>query len=300
MQLILKFQNNNINYEFGCLDIAKPDTNLGLTITMDPGAISSFLSNTGTLNSVKYPQSDKSKFISFYLDNKILSLPLTITAPNQEILDTAKLALDSIINKNSITEFEVDKYLEINGVMTLKASYRFYGVFKKTIYTEFGNTGYKLFVEIEMTEPRFDKINRDDNGDIIANRQSIIMSQEGFKFPVKFPIKFGSQSNQLKINNNGNASVTPIVEFKNAGSEWKIITQKGLFFYSQTLFTGQNLILDVENQSAKINGLEKNAYCSGWENLILDVGINVWKFQVLNIQQDTEIIVKYFEKYHSL
>lgn len=301
MKLILKFKNNGINWQFGNLQKRQlPEINMGLIVDLGENAISGFLSNSGSLISVKYPQSDKSKFISFYLDNKILSIPLTITGANEEVLDIAKTSLDSVINKNDITEFEVDKYIDINGKETLRGSYRFFGIFKKMIYTEFGNEGYNLLVEIEMTEPRFDKINRDTNNNIIPNSISKIIKQQGLKFPIKFPVKFGGETNKLTIINKGNATVTPNIELKNAGSGWKIITNKGLFFYSQTLVRGQVLFLDVENQSATLNGFEKNVYCTGWENLVLEVGENTWNIQAQNTQSDTEITVKYFEKYHSL
>lgn len=305
MHLILEFEKTGQKWQVGSLlgvydfDFEN-GVNLGCDIDMDGASYAQFLSVKGTLTSDRYPQSDITKPISFYLDPKILVLNLSFTGASEAILDKSSVAFSAILGSSEPIEFTVRKFVE-NGTRDFNSSvYSFKGIVKGITRTLFGDQGYNLVIEVEMIEPRFSRLEYNNLGELVPKSYSLSPKVQGLKFPLKFPAKFGSGGNTLEIINNGNSPVAPIVTFENAATNLQIVTPKGTFQFNSSIIDGQTLTIDVENISAKLDDLEFNSFCTGFEALTLETGTSNWTISAGTLSATSLITVEFFEKYQSL
>ena len=299
MYLRLFFSKNNYNYSFGKDPTNKTtEVNLGMDINLDQSSIAQFLDITGTLNFDKYSQSDVSKFISFYLNNKVLILTGTIEAGNNVILDKGCSQLSSVVGGDLEQVFYLQKYIQVGNDYISKI-YRFYGIVRSFRRLLLGDNAFNYTFEIEMTEPRYEKLDY-INGVLTPKIFTKAPKIQGLKFNIVFPIKFGSGVNNFKITNDGSSQVVPSVFFSNSGQNLRIKTDKGIFSFSLQVSDGKTLILDINNQTAMMDGLDFSGYCSGWEALVLNVGDNNWIIFGDSFSTSSLLTVSFFEKYNSL
>ena len=162
-----------------------------------------------------------------------------------------------------------------------------------------GTLGYNYTFEIEMTEPRFEKLDYLENV-LTPKVFTIAPKLQGFKYPKKYPIKYGSSGNDKIIPNNGSSQVVPNVKFDNLAQNLRIKTDKGVFSYGLEVLEGQGLVLDINNQTANIDGIDFSGYCTGWEALVLDIGDNHWTIQGEGFSINSLLTVSFFEKFNSL
>lgn len=281
-----------------------PDVNHGLEFYLDESAYSSFLEVTGTLNSTNYPQSDVTKPISFYLNNKVLVLGTGVSNPSNDTVVNAMVGLTGIIGQE--LEFFVRKFVFVGEEITEK-QYRFNGIAKSLKRTTKGET-YDYNLDIEMMEPRFEIINIVD-GEVLPKTVFVELAVQGLIFPLTFPITFGNQENILEINNQGNVSTIPEVILTDVMSNVSIVTQLGVFSFTGEVEAGEFVTLDVFNQVAtkttEIGTIDVSEQCSNWEALELEPGINNWNITSSSVNSTTnpslsKVTVNYFEKVNSL
>ena len=307
MHLILEFEKNGQKWQINNL----PGTyefdfenrvNLGCEIDMDGDSISQFLSVRGTLTSDRYPQSDITKPISFFLDSKTLVLNLTFKGASDYILDKSSIVFSSIIGSSEPIEFIIRKFVQKGSGGFEPTVYSFNGVIKSITRTFLGDADYTYTValEIEMIEPRFSKLEYNLAGDLVSKFYSIAPTVQGIDFAIEVPLTFGSDTDTLEIVNGGNSPVVPTVTLRNSMSNIRIVTPSGTFEINTSIQDGQILTIDVENISAKLDEIELNSLCTGWEFLTLETGINSWSVQGNTFSASSLITVEFFEKYQSL
>lgn len=278
---MLKIKLDNIVFGFNSGDFALP---------IDLEGLQGFFNVSGQSNVVNFPRSDLSKTISIYQARRVRTISGTLKHLDTSQMINLRRQIAGLFREDKT--FTVSQYLE-DKRMELENIYTFQGRIVSADFIRLNAETYRYSITIESDSPNFSTLDQ-----VVVNHTLVT---EGLAFDSEFDLVFGQGLNTFEVVNTGNTLAYPVVKLKNQGSSWllKNLTNNTIFGYSAGIGAGQEVVIDVKNNTADTLGNNKIEFVNNLESLILETGVNLFELQVAS-PNNSQVEFSFFPEFSVL
>lgn len=228
------------------------------------------------------PSTNRSQSISNFIKQRVIKLNGIVFANSSVDFETKRDELATALYPEQGKKLNVTIETAGNSTRTTTALLQdFQAEFSINDGLTFGEYSLELFCE----DPNF--------YDILTTTQNLFLNPGGLGFDFGFDADLGNgQSSSISFAYSGTVAVLPTITITGPANNIMITKNGKNFSLNVALFSGQQAIIDTEEELVTIDGVSYYAYASGFKNLEIKTGLNTFDVFVFS-ENDTNTKIEF-------